>query len=284
MAAARRVADRAGVRRTEIETVAEWLADGDTTVYRFDVRAPEEYMDGHLPGFRCAPGGQLVQETDVYAPVRGARVVLSDDDGVRANMTASWLAQMAWSVFVLDGATPSDFSESGPWAAPLPPQPCVPAHATIPADCLRGWLDHGSSAGVVVLDFAPSSRYAKGHIPGAWFALRSQLAGFPSATVDAKSYVLTSPDGLAALFAWEEVAALTDRPVFLLDGGTDAWTGAGFAVDSTAPRYLSPPIDRYPRPYEGTDVPPAAMEAYLDWEYGLVEQLGRDGTHGFRVI
>ncbi len=28
----------------------------------------------------------------------------------------------------------------------------------------------------------------------------------------------------------------------------------------------------------------AAMQAYLDWEYGLVEQLRRDGTHGFYVI
>jgi len=26
------------------------------------------------------------------------------------------------------------------------------------------------------------------------------------------------------------------------------------------------------------------MQAYLDWEFGLVEQLGRDGTHGFHVI
>jgi len=26
------------------------------------------------------------------------------------------------------------------------------------------------------------------------------------------------------------------------------------------------------------------MQAYLDWEYGLVAQLDRDGTHGFRVL
>jgi hypothetical protein len=26
------------------------------------------------------------------------------------------------------------------------------------------------------------------------------------------------------------------------------------------------------------------MQAYLDWEYGLVEQLRRDGTHHFKVI
>jgi hypothetical protein len=28
----------------------------------------------------------------------------------------------------------------------------------------------------------------------------------------------------------------------------------------------------------------AAMQAYLDWEYGLVDQLRRDATHGFYVI
>jgi len=26
------------------------------------------------------------------------------------------------------------------------------------------------------------------------------------------------------------------------------------------------------------------MQAYLDWELGLVEQLRRDGTHHFKVI
>ena len=44
------------------------------------------------------------------------------------------------------------------------------------------------------------------------------------------------------------------------------------------------PSHRYRRPYEGTDVDTKAMQAYLDWEYGLVEQLRRDATHGFFVI
>jgi hypothetical protein len=70
------------------------------------VRTPEEYAAGHLPGFGSAPGGQLVQETDVCAAVRGARMVLADggprNDGVRAPMTAHWLAQMGWQVAWLD--------------------------------------------------------------------------------------------------------------------------------------------------------------------------------------
>ena len=100
---ARNVANRAGVKRATRDDVRRWSAQDGRTTYFFDVRSPEEYARGHLPGFLSIPGGQLVQELEMYAPVRGARIVLCDTEGVRANMTASWLAQMAWDVFVADG-------------------------------------------------------------------------------------------------------------------------------------------------------------------------------------
>ena len=93
------------------------------------------------------------------APVRGARILLTDDRGVRADMTASWLAQMGWEVYVLDG-------------------------------------------------------------------------GYDGALEAGPPEILPKPD----------------------------------------------PAHRYRRPYEGTDVDASAMQAYLDWEYGLVEQLRRDAT------
>ncbi len=43
-------------------------------------------------------------------------------------------------------------------------------------------------------------------------------------------------------------------------------------------------IDRYRRPYEGTANSAAAMQAYLDWEYGLIDQLRRDGAPHFSVM
>src|SRR3984957_10103794 len=63
-------AERAGVRRLDGEPAGP--DDERRTVYRFDVRTPQEYENGHRPGFRSAPGGQLLQETDWNAPVRGA--------------------------------------------------------------------------------------------------------------------------------------------------------------------------------------------------------------------
>lgn len=162
---ARDVAYRAGVRHVGASEMSALVAETSRTLYRFDVRDAEEYAAGHLPGFRHYPGGQLVQETDMAAPVRGARILLTDDKGVRADMTASWLAQMGWEVYVLEGG-------------------------------YAGTLEVGPPL------------------------------------------LLPKPD----------------------------------------------PAHRYRRPYEGTDVAERAMEAYLEWEYGLVDQLRLDGTHGFYVI
>ena len=80
-------AERAGVAVIDEATLQRWLQQSDRTTFLFDVRSPEEYAAGHYPGSLSAPGGQLVQETDHFASVRGARIVLLDDDGIRAAIT-----------------------------------------------------------------------------------------------------------------------------------------------------------------------------------------------------
>jgi predicted metal-dependent enzyme (double-stranded beta helix superfamily)/rhodanese-related sulfurtransferase len=271
--AARAVSYRAGVRRVDSDALEILTRDAFRTLYRFDVRTPEEYAVGHIPGFRSAPGGQLVQETDVFAPVRGARVVLADDRGARADMTASWLAQMGWDVCVLDGGFDREL-ESGPWKPQLPPQPDV---AIVSAESIAARMD------MVLIDLAPSPEYKRGHIPGAWFAIRAQLANALT-RLPPGDLVLTSPDGMLARFAAPELAKLSGRSVAVLDGGTTAWTASGRALEPGFERAATPDDDIYRRPYEGVDNAKEAMQAYLDWEFGLVDQLARDASHGFYVI
>lgn len=277
-AAARQVADRAGVARIDKATLARWQQAPRTT-YLFDTRDADEYAAGHLPGSRHVPGGQLVQETDHYASVRGARIVLIDNDGVRASMTASWLAQMGWEAAVLEGLQPQDFSATGGWSPQLP---AAPAAEAISPQQLNDWLQQGDTQ---VLDFTTRANYIKSHIPGAAWLLRSTLQQQGSALLpEAERYVLTCGSSLLAGYAVQQVAALTGKPVWLLQGGNAAWRNAGLPTEAGEQTLLSPAIDRYRRPYEGTDIEPAVMQAYLDWEYGLVAQLDRDGTHGFRVL
>jgi rhodanese-related sulfurtransferase len=280
--AARKLADRAGVKRVLPDQLQDWKSQDTRTTYFFDVRTPEEYESGHLPGFNSAPGGQLVQETEMMAPVRGARLALADSDGVRANMSASWLAQMGWEVFVVDGIAPADFSEAGRWKQPLPPLPAV---RKINPATLNDWLQ--TPGETIVLDVATSTCYRQAHIPGAWFVLRSSLAEDWQRIPKAKRYVLACQSGILSLFAAAELEAIVSAngyEVAALEGGTQAWCTAGFPSESGPSRLASEPIDRYRRPYEGTDNPRDAMQAYLDWEFGLVEQLARDGTHHFHVL
>lgn len=281
--AARSVADRAGARRARLDDIAPWQGETGRTTYLFDVRTPEEYAAGHLPGFRSAPGGQLVQETDVSAPVRGARIVLADDDGVRANMTASWLAQMNWDVWVIDGISAEALTEKGPapQSLPAPSQP-VP---WIGPRALADSLATEPAGTTAIINLTTSANHVKRHIAGAWFALRSDIGRALAQVPRARRYVLTCGSSLLAKYAVQEVAQATGgAQVQVLEGGNQAWFDAGLPTDTGEQRLASPRTDRYRRPYEGTDNPREAMQAYLDWEFGLVEQLGRDGTHGFRVV
>jgi 3-mercaptopyruvate sulfurtransferase SseA len=101
-------------------------------------------------------------------------------------------------------------------------------------------------------------------------------------TVD--RYVLTSTPAELAAFVAKEFQELTKAEILILEGGNAAWTSAGLELEKGATHLASPALDRYKRPYEGTNIDPAAMQAYLDWEFGLVEQLGKDGTHHFWVL
>ena len=146
---------------------------------------------------------------------------------------------------------------------------------------LAEWLAHGDT---VVLDFTASANYVKRHIPGAWWALRAQLPQALAKVPAAQRYVLTCGSSQLARLAVAEVEAITGKQVFLLQDGTAAWINAQLPLEEGETHLASPRIDRYRRPYEGTDNPREAMQGYLDWEFGLVEQLRRDGTHGFFVI
>jgi rhodanese-related sulfurtransferase len=273
------LAERVGVRFASRDTIERWRQQPGFTLFLLDVRTPEEFAAGHLAGFRSAPGGQLVQATDEWVGVRHARLVLADDDGVRATLAASWLIQMGWrDVHVLEGGIAGAEREIGPYQPRRPPFP-VTAAATIAPQDLAAVLEE-----TVVIDLATSPRHATGHVPGAWFVVRARLAEALERLPAGRRLVLTSCDGALARYAAADLAALTDRPRAILSGGTAAWQAAGLPIERGVVNATEDVDDVYIRPYEGTDNAAAAMQAYLDWEFGLVAQLARDGTHGFRVL
>jgi rhodanese-related sulfurtransferase len=219
-----------------------------------------------------------VQATDAYLGTLNARLVLVDSDGVRARMTAAWLVQMGLpEVYVLDGA--GGALESGP--EPVRVLGRAADAATITAAELAPLLAQGEAA---VIDLDTSLVYRERHIPGAWFAIRARLAqALPKLPANGM-LVLTSRDGVLAELAAPELAMLTDRPVKALAGGTDAWAAAGRELATGEEHMADAPIDVWHRPYDRASGAEAAMQAYLTWEVGLLEQIKRDGDARFRYI
>lgn len=266
--AAAKVADKFGVRRADAATVEQWRKDTTRTTYVFDVRERAEYLAGHYPGAVHAPGGQLVQATDLYAGTLGARVVVSDDRQVRALMTASWLRQMGWQdVFVLAQAG-NETGEPPPMLLGTPSEKAVDPSAAIALD------------DATVLDLSASPAYRRGHIPGAWFAIRSRLDRAMEKVTLAGPVLLTSEDGVLASLAVADAQALTGRPVHWLRGGNAAWQAAGLPM-STTERLADEPVDVWLKPYERASDHEAAMNAYLSWEVDLLDRIKQDGTTHF---
>jgi rhodanese-related sulfurtransferase len=280
--AAARVARRFGVRTIDQAELETWIAERDTrTLYMFDVRNPEEYEAGHLPGSIWAPGGQLVQATDKYAATRNARIALIDDNGVRATMTASWLLQMGWrDVVVLDGGLNGSALESGVHVTEVAGLKNADATEIAPAE-LQQLLSDGAAT---VVDFGRSLDYRRGHVPGAWFAIRSRMEKAFDAIALNGRLVLTSGDGVVARLAAAEVKSLVGKPVSFLAGGTAAWSAAGLPLTEGEENMADNPDDMWLRPYERTSGIADAMNAYLAWEVNLVDQVDRDGTTDFRLF
>ena len=265
-------AAESGVREITPAELAAFERDKARTLYVLDARDPSEYRAGHRPGSLNAPGGQLVQGTDNWVGVRGSRIVVVDDTGVRARMSAAWLRQMGHQdVFVADNALGT---ETGSGQAVRPPA----ATAISAADLAK------REPGTAIIDLARSIDFRAGHIQDAVWGVRGRLGSVAAGLASAKRIVLTSPDGDLARFAHAEVAASTKAEVLVLEGGTAGWRAAGhpLVADRTVPADDAC-IDFYLRAYDRNSGVEEAMNAYLTWEIDLVNEIQRDGTIAFGV-
>ena len=278
-AAAARVGRRFGVRHIDHAVLATWQADPDRTTVLLDVRTPDEYEAGHLPGSVSAPGGQLVQATDEYVATRHARLVLVDDTGVRATMTASWLRQMGWhDAVVLDGALDGRSLDTG-----RPARRRVGRTPTISVSELARRIS-GDGAGLAVLDLGTSLKYRdKGHVPGAWWGVRSRMGQARAEIGDVETVVLTSTDGQLAKLAVDDARRhWPGAEVLALAGGNKGWRHAGHDMEPGFTRPTTTADDGWYKPYDHEgDVVQQHMQDYLTWEIALVEQLERDPTVSF---
>lgn len=265
------------VSRADAETVARWLGEENRTTYLLDVRTPEEFGKGSVPGAVSAPGGQLLQATDQWLGIRNARAVLLDDNEVRAPVIASWLSQLGWEAHVLKGGLAA--------AASLPPVSGLNSIAAMLKEPRAVGSQDLAALGhdVVLVDVRHSTEYRTCHLQGAVWATRARLENVLGRIDSRPALVIADNDMAGRAFA-ADIAEAGGKVIGLHVGNPDLWRRSGLALASTPDMpsdaecidYLFFVHDRHAGNLE-------AARQYLAWERGLVERLDKQELAGYRM-
>jgi rhodanese-related sulfurtransferase len=276
---AKALADKNAVKFVDKATVEQWLADQTRTTFLCDVRSPEEFARATLPGAQHTPGGQLVQATDQFIGVRGARLVVFDHENVRAPAMASWLAMLGWEVAVFSNAF-TDPWQTNPISTPtqIVSQNVLDRSVTISA----GELKQAISEATLCLDVRPSTKYRDAHLKGFEWAIRPTFNRWQPFEND--RVVLVADDLATAHLAASE---LLDAGVSLVQiniDTTDAWRAAGLEMVATA----NMPTDQESIDYlffvhDRHDGNRAAAMRYLEWEINLLNQIDEQERQAYRL-
>jgi len=282
--ARRRVAalrERGGVTTLTARAAQDWLDDVRRTTLVLDVRTPDEFARDPVTGSYSAPGGQLLQATDQYIGVRKSRVLLIDDDGVRAPVIAHWLVKMGLEAAVVTPETRHELR--------LPSAAAARSGASLPrldAAALRALVARDQA--FVSIDLRSSAQYRRSHASGARWAIRPTLDRLLAQNVARTSspVVLLFADSielaeLAALDLQEAGA----HPIYLAGDGLDAWRDAGLSiVDSAEQPDDSERIDYLFFVHDRHEGNAQAARDYLAWETGLLAQCAPDELGVFQLV
>jgi len=269
-AAAAALAAEAGVPQLDAAQAQAWIDDTTRTIYVLDVRSAEEFAAGTLAGARHAPGGQLLQATDQSIGVRHSRVLLLDDEAVRAPVVASWLWRLGYETATVAGGIRAPLH--------LPAQPeATPARPPLAKQDLAAWVDRHAP---LLIDIQPSLAYRQRHAAGALWSVRPRLAAQVQAAARADQPVLLlAADASTAALALAELPGRTLQWALAAD-----WHAAGLPVESTPDSPAdSEAIDYLFFVHDRHDGNLDAARRYLDWETGLIAQCQPDELAGFRL-
>ncbi|MGE0679302.1 MAG: rhodanese-like domain-containing protein [Candidatus Binatia bacterium] len=232
------------------------LAQGEK-LYILDTRTEPEFLNSHLPGAYSTPGGQLpVTVTDIVRE-RSIPIVTTCAGRTRSLLGAHLLRRMGFpQVYALKGGTGAwriagygGELQSGP-GVPVPPISAVGQAAcaqfaervttedSIPFMSPRELKTRQEQGELCyLLDVRQLDEYRVGHVPGARFCPGTQAALLVECFVGVKNAaIVTTCDSRArGILAAALFKDMGYPHVFVLDGGTTAWTANGFALETGDP-------------------------------------------------
>ncbi len=237
------------------EDLHERIERGDKLVI-LDTRTPEEYLRFCIPGGRSMPGGELaLRITDIQneidddttiilncagrtRSITGARVL--QRMGIEAlglkNGTSGWLLAGYELENGADRVELPSVSEEGAaaandYATRLAEEDGV---RYLDAEALQSLMARRDSEAVYLVDVRTDGEYTAGHIPGfAWWPGGQAVQRADDLAVVQNSTIVFCCDSrVRATVTASFYRQMGQKEVYVLDGGVNAWTGAGHTLDT----------------------------------------------------
>jgi rhodanese-related sulfurtransferase len=224
-----------------VEDLSRMLEGAAGTFALLDVRETAEYNLSHIGGSCSLPRRLLEYRVGQLVPWTGARLVVCDDDGVRAELAAGTMESLGYSdVAALTGGLNRWVTEGHPteWGVNVPSkdfgekvllQQHVPE---VEPDELAHWLEDGRK--LIMLDSRTPEEHSRACIPGsrsmpgAELGLRIwDLAPEPDTTV-----VVHCAGRTRSIIGAATLQRLGVRNVYALKNGTMGWLLAGREVET----------------------------------------------------
>jgi rhodanese-related sulfurtransferase len=91
------------IPQIDLDTLEQWRRDGRPVL---DVRNPDEYEQGHVPGAVLVPLGELPERlAEVPRPPEGGTLAVICQAGGRSQRACEYLAQQGYAVANVTGGT-----------------------------------------------------------------------------------------------------------------------------------------------------------------------------------
>jgi rhodanese-related sulfurtransferase len=281
---ARTLAEKHHVQFVDSNTVYAWLKESDRSTFLCDVRTPEEYAKGTVLNAQHTPGGQLVQATDQYVGVKGARLVLIDQEGIRAPAMASWLAMLGWEVAVWIDAFKNATTNMQDSKNKQSAQNVDDFFSSENISQIEsGQIAALMHSDVKVIDLRPSMKYRESHILGSVWSIRPNLTQLTQLTKE-KTILLIAEDIDTAKLASLDLREIGIQQIYVNVDTPSIWKDAKLSLASSPNTPTNEQcIDYLFFVHDRHDGNKAAARQYLAWEMNLLAQIDDFEKNTFKL-
>jgi rhodanese-related sulfurtransferase len=279
---ARQLAEKHNVKFVDRSIVLQWQNDEQRSLFICDVRTPEEYAQGTIEGAQHCPGGQLVQATDQYVGIKGARLVLVDSEAVRAPAMASWLAMLGWDVAVWEKAFDANKVEQ-PNTQEQHSEKVGRLNDVQTVSISSEELPALIKAGAMMIDLRPSFQYRQSHIKSAIWSIRPNLENLSTKLKGGTIILIAEEDELAQIAAID-AKELGAQKIYINTQQAQNWALAKLEIEATPESPTDEQcIDYLFFVHDRHDGNKAAARQYLAWEINLLAQIDEQERAAFKL-